>query len=619
VRIAQKNWSFAQVKRTLSLFENKDKKKLVLLGITQFSISLLDLIALLLVGLVSTLSLNTISVNSGSKYADFITSLEFFHGYNTRSIILILGGISAILLISKTIVSAILTKKIIGFLSVREAEISSRFVDHYLRLSPRDQQKLSPQYVAGVALSGANSCVTVTLGQLVTAFVEIFSISLLFLGVAFVNPVVTISTILYFSFLAILSMKYLSSRIRTVGKKSFDLGIASSEFIKDLVGTAREVYIQNAQHNLSEVYRLQRLENYRATRSKAFIGLIPKFVFEVGLVLGAILISGTQILFYDAQKAITGMVVFLALTTRLVPSLLKIQNALLELRAASAPTENFLDEFERISRVYLSETMNEKKPKFSKLTNDLPEKFVGEISAVNLCVQYADSERPVLENLDLYINPGEFVAIVGPSGSGKTSLVDALLGIMSPKEGTVSISGLPPRMAIAKWPGKMKYVPQDVQLISGTLKSNICWPLPPNHFSDSSIIDVLEIVQLTNWLDSQPLGLETLVGLGGLSMSGGQKQRLGIARALLVKPDILILDESTSSLDTETELLITSRILNNMKSLTRIVIAHRLSTVINADKIVYIENGRKKAEGNFGTLRQEVPEFDNNAKLNGIL
>jgi ABC-type multidrug transport system fused ATPase/permease subunit len=172
-------------------------------------------------------------------------------------------------------------------------------------------------------------------------------------------------------------------------------------------------------------------------------------------------------------------------------------------------------------------------------------------------------------------------------------------------------------MALTSWPDKIRYVPQDVQLVSGSIRENICWPESPADISDSRIYESLQLVELTEWLQNQPESLDTKIGLGGSNLSGGQKQRLGIARALVSNPEILILDESTSALDTETESLIANRILKNMQGLTRVVIAHRLSTVIHADKLIYLENGTKLAEGTFSELRSLVPQFDKNAIANG--
>jgi ABC-type bacteriocin/lantibiotic exporter with double-glycine peptidase domain len=243
--------------------------------------------------------------------------------------------------------------------------------------------------------------------------------------------------------------------------------------------------------------------------------------------------------------------------------------------------------------------------------------FSPHITCRNLEIRYSDAVAPTLRDVSIEIPAGSFTAIVGPSGAGKTTLVDALLGIAVPTTGFVSISGVSPNMAMSKWKNKIKYVPQEVQLIAGSVKENICWPENVKEFPDSQVLDVLNMVELIDWFKSQNGGLETRIGLGGSNLSGGQKQRLGIARALLSNPEVLILDESTSALDTETESIIADRILKNMSGLTRIVIAHRLSTVFHADNLVYLENGVKVAEGTFTELRKLVPQFDKNAIANG--
>lgn len=609
--------SWSHLGQVVALMEQKDRKKLVFLGITQFCISILDLFALLLIGLVTSLSLSDISVQSSSKYVELIMGLSIFQGIDLRTIIFILGGASAVLLILKTAVSAGLTRKIIGFLSIREAAVSAKYMEEVLKLSPLDQRKWSPQYISGVALTGANCAVTISLGQMVNGMVEGLSILLLFTGVTFVNPSVTISTILYFSVLALFSTKYLGKKIRQAGQETYRIGISSTELIQNSVSTAREIHTSNSQGNISKIFSEQRFASYKATRSKAFIGLIPKFIFEVGLVIGAIIICAAQVYFYDAHKAITGMVVFLALTSRLVPSLLKIQNSLLELRAATSPTLNFLDELNNVRKINEQNSNNQKIAE-SRIPNDRQSgSFSPGIHCENLEIKYSDASKPTLKNMNLDIEPGTFVAIVGPSGAGKTTLVDALLGIAIPSNGFVSISGVSPNKAMENWPNKIKYVPQDVQLVSGTIRQNICWPGNEESIDESRIIEVLSFVELQDWLSVQSQGLDTLIGVGGSNLSGGQKQRLGIARALATNPEILILDESTSALDTETESLIAKRILNNMRGLTRIVIAHRLSTVINADKLIYLDNGQKIAEGSFSELRKLVPQFDKNAVANG--
>jgi ABC-type multidrug transport system fused ATPase/permease subunit len=147
---------------------------------------------------------------------------------------------------------------------------------------------------------------------------------------------------------------------------------------------------------------------------------------------------------------------------------------------------------------------------------------------------------------------------------------------------------------------------------------NICWPNLESIISDSEIWDILESVGLLPWVESLPNGLDAKVETFGSNISGGQKQRIGIARALCTKPQILMLDEATSSLDSSTEQLIANNVIANLNGVTRVVVAHRLSTIINADRIYYISNGQILATGNFEDIRRLVPDFDRQAIINGL-
>ena len=155
-------------------------------------------------------------------------------------------------------------------------------------------------------------------------------------------------------------------------------------------------------------------------------------------------------------------------------------------------------------------------------------------------------------------------------------------------------------------------------MIAGTLRMNICWPNLESTISDSEIWKILENVGLLTWVESLPNGIDARVETFGSNISGGQKQRIGIARALCAKPQILMLDEATSSLDTSTEQLIANNVMANLSGVTRVVVAHRLSTIINADRIYYISNGQILASGNFDDIRRQVQEFDRQAIINGL-
>jgi ABC-type multidrug transport system fused ATPase/permease subunit len=215
------------------------------------------------------------------------------------------------------------------------------------------------------------------------------------------------------------------------------------------------------------------------------------------------------------------------------------------------------------------------------------------------------------------VNPGEVIAFVGPSGAGKTTLADLILGVFSPTSGSISVSKVEPLLAISTWPGAIGYVPQDTVIGIGSIAQNVALGYPVEGHEEL-IAEALKKAQLENFVNELEDGINTKVGEGGNRLSGGQRQRLGIARALFTKPRIIILDEATSSLDAQTEYDL-SEAINALKGeVTTFIVAHRLSTVRNADKVVYLENGIVLAVGTFDEVKKAVPNFRIQANLMGI-
>jgi ABC-type bacteriocin/lantibiotic exporter with double-glycine peptidase domain len=244
--------------------------------------------------------------------------------------------------------------------------------------------------------------------------------------------------------------------------------------------------------------------------------------------------------------------------------------------------------------------------------------FHAKVILKDVCVQYRGADEPAVKDFNLEIIPGEFLAITGPSGSGKSTLVDAMLGIIPIKEGSVTVSGLAPGDAIKCWPGKIGYVPQNVSIVPGTILENIALGFPTEEISEESVWSALEVAKLSEFVNAFPDKLRTRIGDGAFGLSGGQRQRLGIARALYSKPELLILDEATSALDSSTEKLVTESLESLHGAITTIVIAHRLSTVMSADRIVLLEDGMISGVGNFEELRISNENFLNLAKNNGL-
>jgi ABC-type multidrug transport system fused ATPase/permease subunit len=301
----------------------------------------------------------------------------------------------------------------------------------------------------------------------------------------------------------------------------------------------------------------------------------------------------------------------MAAGTRIAPAILRIQQGALVIRSSRGSAEPTL---ELISRLPATEIV-----KISDLDPGMTyEGFDPTIEVSNVSLIYPGKNYPAVKNAILNIPSGTTVAVVGASGAGKTTLIDLILGVLTPTNGKVLVSGLSPMEAISKWPGAISYVPQDVQIVNGTVRQNIALGYPELFASNELINYAVKFSNLEKFVQQLPSGLDSFVGDRGAQISGGQRQRLGIARALFSKPKCLVLDEATSSLDGETEENITNEISQLHGTVTVIIIAHRLSTIRNADLVVYMDSGVIKATGTFDEVRSKVPDFDHQAKLMGL-
>jgi ABC-type bacteriocin/lantibiotic exporter with double-glycine peptidase domain len=244
--------------------------------------------------------------------------------------------------------------------------------------------------------------------------------------------------------------------------------------------------------------------------------------------------------------------------------------------------------------------------------------FQPSVDITDLNFRFENNENFAIEDLNLRIAPGSQVAITGSSGAGKTTLVDLILGVFTNDSDSVKISGLTPLSAFSRWPGAVAYVPQNINIMNTTIRENISQGYEFDSLDEERVWNSLEVAHLDAFVKSLPLGIDTHVGEFGNQLSGGQRQRLGIARALFTSPKLLILDEATSALDAETESLISQTIKGLKGKCTVILIAHRLSSVMNADKVIFMENGKITAEGTFSEVRKLSPNFEKQAKLMGI-
>jgi ABC-type multidrug transport system fused ATPase/permease subunit len=287
----------------------------------------------------------------------------------------------------------------------------------------------------------------------------------------------------------------------------------------------------------------------------------------------------------DAESIVPVVGLFAATAFRVLPSVNKIVNGRQTLKVSRSTIETIYQDL----RLYITDSPEADK---SKVDFDLLK-----IEALNF--HYEKVELDVLKNINISINRGEAVGFVGQSGSGKSTLIDIMLGLLEPQNGSVLINGQTIENVKQSWQKQIGYIPQTIFLMDDSLRRNIAIGIADNEIDEVAIVEALNSAQLEDFVASLPEGLDTVVGERGVRLSGGQRQRIGIARALYHRPSVLVLDEATSSLDTETEHGVMQAVQALQGDKTVIIVAHRLSTVEYCDRLYRLDAGRIVDEGTF--------------------
>jgi ABC-type multidrug transport system fused ATPase/permease subunit len=461
------------------------------------------------------------------------------------------------------------------------------------------------------ATRGVEIIVLQVLAMMVVLVSDLSLLLVMSVGLFVVDPTTAVGTLLVFTLIGYLLFRFMHVRAGDLGLKSSELNIQSNEKIVEVFGSYRESVVRNRRDFYAREIGKLRFSLADVSAEASFMPYVSKYVIETTVILGAVTIGAIQFLLQDATQAIATLAIFLAAGSRIAPAVLRVQQSSVSIRGsigAAIPTLDLIDSLGNA-------------PRFENIDDSVQlihNGFDSTIELNSVSFTYPKGSKPAISEITLRVPAGSSIAIVGPSGAGKTTFIDVLLGVIEPDEGSILISGLPPLDAIARWPGAISYVPQDVVMTSGTIRENVALGYPAESVTDDLIISALKVAHLDEYVLNLPDGMNTQVGERGTKISGGQRQRLGIARAMFTRPNLLVLDEATSSLDGQTEASITDSIHDLRGSTTVVLIAHRLSTVRNADIVVYLSEGRIVSIGSFDEVRQAVPDFDQQAVLMGL-
>jgi ABC-type multidrug transport system fused ATPase/permease subunit len=593
------------------LLPESDRRKLILVSILQLALSFMDLIAVGIVGVLGALTIRGISSQEPGNRVSAILDFMHLSNFSFQQTVAILGLLAGILLITRTLASVFLTRKTYFFLARRGAYISALLVSKLLTQSILVVQQRTSQMMVYSLTSGVDAIVLRILGPFVAVVSDSTILLVMAIGLFIVDPVTAVSAIVIFGLIGLTSYQLMHKRAKQIGELNSQIDIKSHEKIIEVFTSYRELTVTNRKSFYSKNISDLREAVSNTSAEMAFMPNISKYVIESSVVLGAITVSGIQFLLNDASRAVGTLSIFLAAGMRIAPAALRLQQSLITIKTNVGSAQPTLELIGQLNDVVPIEIVK----------NDLDlihEGFKPHVEIRNSTLTYPDNIEPSVREVSLTVPEGSTLAFVGSSGAGKTTIIDILLGVLEPQMGEVLISGKNPAEASKLWPGAIAYVPQDIAIASGTIRENVALGYPREIATDELVFNALKVAGLDTFVQSLKDGIDTVVGERGTKISGGQRQRLGVARAMFTKPALLVLDEATSALDGETELQVSDAIRNLRGSTTVILIAHRLSTVRDADKVVYMADGRIIASGTFDEVRNQVPDFDRQAVLMGL-
>lgn len=368
----------------------------------------------------------------------------------------------------------------------------------------------------------------------------------------------------------------------------------SSRVVKSLqegLGGIRDVLLDGSQKTFAEAYRRADLEWRRAQGRNQLIGAMPRYGIET---VGMLVIAAIGFVMSQQAGGIVLAIPMLGAVAlgaqRMLPALQQCHVTMSSMRGAKASLKEVVALLEQ-------PTPSVDERAVAKLS------FNDALAIKSVSFGYAGQDRVVLNDIDLTIHRGERIGIVGTTGSGKSTLIDMIMGLLSPNEGVIEIDGHPLNAAnLRSWQSQIAHVPQSIYLFDGTIEENIAFGVPINSIDRNRVQDAAKRARIHEVIEDLPDGYQTVVGECGVRLSGGQRQRIGIARALYKQAKIMILDEATSALDNATEAAVTNSMADIGRELTILIIAHRLTTLSRCDRVIELNAGKICRVGSYEAM-----------------
>lgn len=477
------------------------------------------------------------------------------------------------------------------------ARLSSQLVRGYLLL-PYDfhLRKSSAELVRN-----SYQAVAALVGQIFLPLINMAAESILIVGMLvlmmLIAPWATVVAVSVIGAAATILLLIVQPRLKALGIVAHQSNRETLSILQQALYGIRDVKLLAKERWFAAKYDVARSEVARTSYLRDSLAELPRTMIEFSLIAFILIFFGATLAIGQAAPEtlkVIGLFAYVGL--RLQPSIQRLTTGMNSLKFAAAPLDDLHSDLDEIYEAGHS-------------TEVEPITFEKAITLEGVSFRYEEARPDVLSGIDLTIYRGEQVGICGPTGGGKTTLVDIITGLLVPTSGRVVIDDVDLKDHTREWQRILGVVPQTLFLLDDTLRSNIALGESLESIDETALEEAVDLAQIRELIESLPLGLETRIGERGIRLSGGQRQRIAVARALYRRPEVIFFDEGTSALDTTTEAALMSAIENLRETRTVILVAHRLSSVRNSDRLLFIESGRITGEGTYDELAAAHPSF----------
>jgi len=426
---------------------------------------------------------------------------------------------------------------------------------------------------------------------------EILVLIVIFVLLSLNEPLISFSVFFSLGLITALFLRLTRKQLISRGEKVEEIRQNQLKTINHALGSIRETKILNREKYLTNIFKFQIDEMEKHSFYMYFLSQTPRLFLEFIAIFAVSIIAIIFVLIDLSSEQILPIISLLAVCSiRLIPAFNLVISSLSTRRFATASLKIISD---ALKNTPIEEKFKKNNAQKDNIKNNF---FKDKVILDNVTFVHKNSSTKILEKVSLEVKQGQSVGIIGKSGAGKSTLIDLILGLIKPVAGKIYIDSNNLEDNIESWQKQIGYVPQDIYLLDDTIKNNIGFGLDSKDINQENLLKSIKLAKLDDFINSLPEKENTIVGNRGVKVSGGQKQRIGLARALYTNPKVLVLDEATSSLDSENERQIMEEVYSASKECTLFIITHRHSSVFNCDIVYLIDKGRIIDKGKYEDL-----------------